>query len=879
MIANRQLNPIRSRLAPDRLEDVDLDLCYTNEGHDGDFLAGKDLYEEFEYDDVENNYGGEEDDVPVLLETVDSDDEDSSSSDEDEQYDEIASDDEDDQDQDQDNGDIIDLTAESDDEESSVHEDESSDDEQDENNEIDMEALFKELGVGTTRSDWDFSKRTSRNWNRFNIEVPSPPKNVVSPMSPFSEKDHRAVRHADEIAFKMLAEIDKYLGLLVNPKGTYAHSFLITNEEAGTNSTIYTEHGTDRTRPRPRKVGSAGNPKYRFANGYVSGTLFLLLLNLDYLPKELDKSLIKLFKIFCRRVINDKNVPKAIRELFRTVILRHGHSFCKKPIIRLLVEIGCQNRFNLPRGAVKEFLMYEDAKLKQWRLYVNIACAVLFRVMEIYFGITDATADQIALLLDMLSSWTTYYSAVQGKLSSQKVVTQAVNGPEPLDWFETDTLPWPARPNAKNNDEAFSTDYSDKQKRYGRRKVRFTVRRAGKYTVLILDQNQNPLFPNWGLDRMLVLEYGFIPMVKVHQGEIRLYLHPTRMVAALVHRPYCIGGDSRIVVKLEHTILRNITNQIMIKTGQWIRGGYRKQTFPNEKADALIACFFLLAVHIGFHLHKIHAVAFYKDRITPEDIYACEYNDIPKILDIDFPIARNNRRAVRGTVTKAESNRKAIKNIIVRGMNLCMSFQLAPARDNVVSLVVSLEDLLASKNSKRFSKRWAHLWKRLQVCPELLDLVKACRKSRMTRKGNSDACGATKETKRSNNQILDDILFEHNNDPAYRFWLHKLARTIKAPDYDEDDLNNHTIFPICEPTLRGHFDHSRKAGKVIKTEKKKYAPPHLSLVKVSPIRNRPAISNGCLILCKIVVNPSKKVVPDKGGDTDETDDTVGTDAS
>ena len=721
----------------------------------------------------------------------------------------------------------------------------------------DEEVDFKGIDIGNIgeKHEWDWTARTPHNWNQFPINVPKPSDRVLS-MSVFSTKDPYILGHADFISSQMMEEINKYPGMMVKPHGKYASNFLKSNENIENfsghcfRSTIYSAHGTDGE--CPLKAGSTSNVKHRFNTGYVIGTLFLILLNLDFLPMKLDKALCLLFNQFCLLVINDENVPDALRSLFDTTFNRHGHSLgVKKAMIRQLVEIGCQNRFGLPQGAVKEFLVYDDRRMKEWRSCVDNAFDVIIEVMMKYFGITDAsTALQITLFLKIISSWDTFYSSVQGKLSTLRTCTQAVNGLVPLDWHETNTLPWPARPNAKNNSEAFSTEYTEKQKRYGRRKVRFTIRTACGFTILMFDQNQNPLFPNWGLDRLIVLEFGFIPIVNVHDGEIRMYLHPTRMIVAFVHRPYCIGGDSRICVPLDYSVLRNITNQIMIRIGRWTRGGYRGQTFPDENADALLACFFFIAIFSGLHLNKRVASAYHRDALTPDGVYPCKENSLPKTLDLSHPIAWNNRRIVQGTVTKAQSDRRARMNIIVRGVNLCISFQENDGEDRILSLVRDLEALFRTKDVRLFCKRWGRLFERIIVAPELFARVKACRKKRLQNQGNPNRKGAVLAVQYANDAILDNIIGLYEEDPDYQFWLHNIAKSVKShASYDENKLNDNPVFQIGFDTLRNHFDHSKKTNNEIKKKKMKKAPPHLTCNKVRSRPGGPAITNGCLVLC------------------------------
>jgi len=159
------------------------------------------------------------------------------------------------------------------------------------------------------------------------------------------------------------------------------------------------------------------------------------------------------------------------------------------------------------------------------------------------------------IFLYAMSSWATAY---MNALSSQIETTKCLMG---KNWI--DLLPFPAIPNATTVRKAYSTNYTDEQKKYGRNRVIAMLKKLLKQPcgVLLLDTNKLIFDDDKNFKKPInhVLQgLGFKKKLTLLYNEIVMYVHADQHVV-LVHRPLCIASDPQTHVTDQKRTLRGLS--------------------------------------------------------------------------------------------------------------------------------------------------------------------------------------------------------------------------------------------------------------------------------------------------------------------------------
>ena len=357
--------------------------------------------------------------------------------------------------------------------------------------------------------------------------LPSVPKTILQ-MEP-KGKDRRLLELGRGTSIQMLRCYDEYPGLVMDPTGDYHHNFYMKESNYPTcRAIVYSYHGTVTTGANDedehddddvsdyiRKVGSTNNFRLRAELGYPPHSKFHKVLNLDFIPLEVDEANRTIFHEFARTVIDDPDVNQVSRKYFDMVMHRGGFALgIRKKMILKMLENGVAQRANCLTGQNEECFMMDQGRLDEWYKLVDKGFDFFKKIAVDFFG-----EDQMHNVnIEFVASWATALDLdPHNKLSTKKIVTEALNGFVPLDWDKVDLLPKPARPGATNAKDIFSTDYSELEKKEGRMKGKNKTSQARRYTILIFDQNGDPLFPNYGLDQFLVDDAGFVPAGEIWQ--------------------------------------------------------------------------------------------------------------------------------------------------------------------------------------------------------------------------------------------------------------------------------------------------------------------------------------------------------------------------
>ena len=489
--------------------------------------------------------------------------------------------------------------------------------------------------------------------------------------------------------------------------------------------------------------------------------------------------------------------PYELRLLLHIIWNRGGHrlGFKKKNVPKFL-ELGAQLEYALPGTA--EIGMCDTAVIDERRRRTQEAVEVCLPVFENFVGCNCSG----------MNSWAT--GAKSERLSSNIVCVEYA-----LDVFEwEDAIQNPAVLDAATEEEIFSTDFLGLEESEGTLRVIGKITRAlnsGQKEMVVLDRNETVLFPNGLLERILVVRFQFRKLAQVFGDEVLVF--GTVLVRILLHRPFCITGDSRWVISMQQSILRGMALEFCASIIAYIQGK-PATTYQAGQPNAITAGALFEMATVGYSLNKKITVTILRDVLTDDDTFACLQNALAKSPgDVEYPDSRRARREYmveHGTATgngglKNHNGDRVQDSFIVEHAKNLLSFTSSETIATDVASVINLFAHGSETDSKAKTKanyyRWKALLKDGNVFEPLLSLIKQHRPRQNS--GNTSERGVPEEE-------LKMMLQETRH-----FWIRINKLACDSP-YDGDDDSDEEERPVYRQyTLSTFKKKARKAGKAL----------------------------------------------------------------
>ena len=455
------------------------------------------------------------------------------------------------------------------------------------------------------------------------------------------------------------------------------------------------------------------------------------IVRMESLPQALCDRLSENYLSMVNEIIDTESTPFELRTLL-TIIRDRGASRLgfKKTGQSLTVEAGAAVEFGC--GNIGEQFMCDTRVIGGRRDEVG---RILQAVLHIFDPLVGCQILQVL-------SWKT--GAKAGRLSSE------ICAAEYIFRLWENALVDAAEPGATTSQGIFSRNYSPKQCAEAHHvvvsRIELVIELRG---LLLLDRNETILFPNRGLEKLLI-SYHFQVVAYIFGNEVIIFRHLHVRAVVLLVRPYCRAGDSQAYVDMRASMLRCMAIDFLASIVAYVE---RKPPTAHEagKLNAITAGAVFEMATLGFHLNKQVSVTTLRDILLTDrsSTMACVQNGLSKTPDDwyypDSRAARRDYQVQKGANTKKlclkdpNVNRPVDSFIQLQAQNI-LSFSTTSSLPSDYAIIDTLFKM-GTKGDKeatkgRYEKCWETLLKGGKINGELLHAITALRPKKQN-KGRS----------------------------------------------------------------------------------------------------------------------------------------------
>ena len=535
------------------------------------------------------------------------------------------------------------------------------------------------------------------------------------------------------------------------------------------------------------KIGSTLNSNVRAP--YYGSSIFPINKPDSYTPSLLvdTKSREMIFN-YWNDVKTDLSIPPPMRNYITTV---DDRGMCDYGVGRNMfvemIEFGGQRDFK-SRGQRVEFTTFSQ---KVWDARHRSVQEPVDAVRE--YVESSGYTNMIGRPLRATCSWKTGND--DNRLSSTIVSIEAAIGNA---W--EDPLPF-----AADDDDPFSTNYTDEEKDGGRNVVVDAIlncKHNGE--IHFLDRNEYPLYPKWGIKKELE-RHGYVPIIYIFGDEIIMYVSTFPVLSFIfVHKSLGIAGESRNCINMQEIILRSLCVEFVIRITHYFRG----EDQPDQYRPFLNALQGSYNFEMTFHhLHngRYLAAAAYRDAMTPASVNAFYKSELPKAKYPmrEYPITQCIREVVNGK-GKDETVERPVDTPIVWRSKAILS--TAKTQAMLVEAAIRVYDMMG-QGGYSSSERWPLLMKAIVPESDLYRRLKTIHDETLLEGnyGNRTQRLGTDTAKIISNgnefvELIDSVMPSPNADKSRFFFIREKQMTEddNAP-LDRDRLpRKYRHDPICQ---------------------------------------------------------------------------------
>jgi hypothetical protein len=323
----------------------------------------------------------------------------------------------------------------------------------------------------------------------------------------------------------------------------------------------------------------------------------------------------------------DPELHACHRFLFQLIHHREGERLgLKRAIMLQVLESCCQLEHQPTLASPQEWLAFdEDMNETLHRQAGEFADEFVDTMVDI-LGHSDLVCEGVA-------SWPSSYVRLYPEhLSSKLIITESLVGDKWLDAFKE-----PVFSNPKNAAEAFSDDYTPAQCDVALDRIEGKIEEwIGRTCCLgLLDTNAAAFKSNTkgfqSAGQLLTAKYLYVRMNALPADELVLYMKGP-LHAILVHRPWGLAADSRVIISRSWLFLRGFTVAVTTNIVRAMQD--RPHLTPTETfGNPIHAMMIAMIVQFCLHMNRYIAVCFYKDVMVGPETNALTQNRLFKQFD------------------------------------------------------------------------------------------------------------------------------------------------------------------------------------------------------------------------------------------------------
>ena len=261
-----------------------------------------------------------------------------------------------------------------------------------------------------------------------------------------------------------MVEVYRRNNLLLNPTCKNIADFkFLTKADVPAGAAIYAKVELDSNGQFSKldKIGSTHCMRDRFEHyldEFGPEVKIIIILHFDSVPFDIDVQVRNMFNEFVMKVLNDKDVPDLAKHWFHLLRYRGGLElgFARKGTLGV-VEAGCQSFFGISTYPSEIGLC--DPAVHQERIDFFQAVVELILELLSFFPVGEC-------LPSGLASWATSEAGERRPMYCDVskifiIVSQLALTAYVIGILHQDTIPFPAVPGAKTEEEMFSKKYKD----------------------------------------------------------------------------------------------------------------------------------------------------------------------------------------------------------------------------------------------------------------------------------------------------------------------------------------------------------------------------------------------------------------------------------
>jgi hypothetical protein len=466
---------------------------------------------------------------------------------------------------------------------------------------------------------------------------------------------------------------------------------------------------------------------------------------------------------------------------------------------------------------------------------------------------------------DAVSSWPTSYVKLYPEHLSSKLIINK--------WL--DAFKEPVFTNPNTVDEAFSVNYTSAQCDVALDRIEGKIEEwIGRTCCLgLLDTNAVAFKSNtkgfWSAGQLLTAKYLFVRMNALPGDELVLYMKGP-LHAILLHRPWSLAADSRVIISRSWLFLRGFTVAVTTNIVRAMHG--RPQLSPTETfGNPIHAMMIAMIVRFCLHMNRYIAVCFYKDVMTEPETNALTQNRLAKQL-AQRNLSQRVQRKRDELPTRATSRVNDVDiQLKAQAILTCPTavppdifdvFTVHDADGPVGPLGQQLMNLFAEpgKDGKPLadggSMRWSVLLREHCQIGSLVHNLLLCLREHMTANPGNSLTGPGKRDKdedvKKKDAFMAQLVKDHGpakdatpGESGKPFWLSRTKRTDESlPETArlrrhpvQMEMTYDGVRGRCKPAKKGDGTHFVKhiKGHTGHTKSVKY--PHLKCQAVSSRKN------------------------------------------
>lgn len=405
---------------------------------------------------------------------------------------------------------------------------------------------------------------------------------------------------------------------------------------------------------------------------------------------------------------NDRTCPWQFQLLLKMIFEEGGEYLgLKKAFSNRDVECGVQFYYNekgYPLSIPAELGTCDVKKYALREAKVQKAVAVLIREISKILNLRQT------ITADCITAWMTAFEAANdgSTLNATKCLMEYILG-RSVNLEETDTIPYPAIPNATTSKEGFSTDYAQHDLDLGMQRLDSRIVGAPHNSILLINTNRI-LFPGKSGNPMhdhVETIHDYRTVTKVMDDAIILVAHKTEQKIGLIHgAPGMAMHAGKEEIPLWRCVMRGCEMEVLKRVTEHFQSKSDRDPYRVPKANAVFGGYMFEYIRASLQQSKFAAAASFRHVIALREVNGFLQNNLAKTpADPNYPMAESVRAKHRPSAKPVFSQRNPL--LAFRSLNILPSIVTdAENPEEIDAAITRCREILSEDCPDYDGSRW-----------------------------------------------------------------------------------------------------------------------------------------------------------------------------